>query len=146
MNINNIEADEMSIEGGFITSKSHELKNNIRKIFATNYRRIAEDKNLSQRDVCRLTGLEPYELNKYVTERLVPKPEKVKLIARALDVQADDLVPGYVTSSPHNRLGVRMAELDSGNIWLEFRAAFDPETASKILALITKAKTGDGPQ
>lgn len=134
-----------SIEDGFITADSRKLKERIRKTFATNFRRIIDDKEMNQRDVCRLMGMEAYELNKYATERLTPKPEKVIQIAAAIGVHPDDLVPGYVTKSPRKRLGVRMAELDSGNVWLEFQAAFDPETASKIMDMIAKAKTGDGP-
>ena len=133
------------IEGGFITANSRELKKRIRSTFSTNFRRIIDEKDLSQRDVCRETGMEPYELNKYATEALTPKPEKVVQIATAIGVTPDDLVPGYVTRSDRKRLGVRMVSLDSGNVWLEFSAAFDPETANKILELIAKNKSGEAP-
>lgn len=82
---------------------------------------------------------------KYAMGNLTPKLGKVDQIAKALGVEPDDLVPGYVTRSTHQHFGVRMVEFDSGNIWLEYSGAFDPEIAKQILALIAKVKSGDGP-
>ena len=133
------------IEGGFLTANSRELKKRIRATFATNFKRILLEKDLTQRDVCRETGMQPYEINKYATERLTPGTDKVEEIAKAIGVETDDLVPGYVTRSDRKRLGVRMVSLDSGNVWLEFSAAFDPEVANQILELISKNKIGEAP-
>lgn len=133
------------IDGGFLTASSRELKERIRKTFAENFYRILDEKNISQRDVCSHTDMQPYELNKYARGTLTPKPDKVQAIARALNVEPDELIPGYVTKKDRKRAAVRMVTLDSGNVWLEFSAAFDPEIANQILELISKNKIGDAP-
>lgn len=130
---------------GFITANSRELKTKIKKTFAANFNRIIEDKAVSQTEVGKRIGMMPYEINKYARGTLTITPNKLQSIAEALEVDPDELVPGYVTKAKKKRLGVRLVTLENGNVWIEYGATFDPETANEMLALIAKNKIGEGP-
>ena len=130
---------------GLIVESSNELKMRIREIFKANFYKLSTDRGMTQRLIAEKAGVEFYELNKYATMRVTPKPEKVAAIAKALDVSPDALVPGYVTAPEKRGMRVNMQELETGNIWIEFAGAFDRETANKMIAVMAENKIDRSP-
>jgi len=131
---------------GLIDEVTHERRRQIRAIFAQNFGRIIEERGVTQKDVAQKVGIEPYEMSRYARGAQTPKPGKVEVIARALEVDPDALVPGYVTKADAKGMKVTMQELDSGNMWIEFAGAFDRETANEMISIMAKNRVEKAPR
>lgn len=112
--------------------------NRIKQSFSSNVRAILDQRGMTQREVCRQTGLKPFELNKYLTMTIAPKPDKVDLVARALGLHADDLVPGYV--QPEGKaFNAQFTALGNDKIWIEVSGAYDRTDAKRIMGILGQA-------
>lgn len=97
---------------------------------------------MTQRDLCRLTGMKPFEINKHLTERIAPRPEKVTLVAEALNLHPDDLVPGYVQAEG-KPFGANFKAMGNGKVWIEISGAYDHDDAMRIIGSLGQAHLHD---
>lgn len=122
------------------SSRSH--KDTVKKQFATSVRNELHRRGMTQRDLCRLTGMKPFEINKHLTERIAPRPEKVTLVAEALNLHPDDLVPGYVQAEG-KPFGANFKAMGNGKVWIEISGAYDHDDAMRIIGSLGQAHLHD---
>lgn len=116
--------------------------NRIKQSFSSRVRDLLDERGMTQKEVCRRTGMKPYELNKYLTMTIAPKPDRVDLVARALGVHADDLVPGYL--QPKGKaFNADFKVLGNGRVWIELEGSYDQFTALRIMDILSHANLND---
>lgn len=64
---------------------------NIKKVFATNLRKLRNSKNLNQEDVAELLGVTLGSYTSYELQKSLPKPEKLKALAEIFNIDVSDL-------------------------------------------------------
>lgn len=64
----------------------------VRKQYADNLRRLLEQRDITQRELAKRTGISPSAISSYITGERYPRPSQLGLIAAALDVD-----PGLLT-------------------------------------------------
>ncbi len=124
--------------GSLIDAKARQARERVITLFKANFARLIDMKRLSQADVARSAGMEPWELSRYATGKQPPKPSKVERIAAALGVEPDDLVPAYVSKAQVESMSFTSAMMPNGELWVEFAGAIPADAHSDLLAVLAR--------
>jgi transcriptional regulator with XRE-family HTH domain len=101
-------------------------KSSSEESFATRLRRLREDREISQSELARRTGLQPSAIAHFEADRRKPSFDNIRELARALEVPADTL------------FGTEVATAFRGEEKLSFA---DRQTIQNLIdAMLTKKK------
>lgn len=118
-----------------------------RRLHATMVQAGFNQTQLAQRASMHLTDgarLGRDSISKYLSGHQVPNAERLKAIAKALNVQPTDLLPVAALRNDPASSPVSMRELDNGHVWLRINQEVAWDVAMKVLGLL-KAERQDSP-
>jgi transcriptional regulator with XRE-family HTH domain len=120
------------------------------RIIVNNIRSLLADKNMTQAELSRLSGIVTAQLNAYLSGRNVPGLDKLELLAVALGVSIADLLNGSETPraapprkpSEEEMLGFMLSRFDLEEDRLEavrLLLTVDPDTLDNCLLILRGA-------
>lgn len=113
------------------------------------FREALERAGINQSELARRTGLTRDNISRYATGRTSIPDSKLILIAQALETQPSRIVPkrknldGIPPRGPDDPEFTIRPSRTPGLVRLEIAADIDLETATKIVAMVTKKKPYD---
>jgi transcriptional regulator with XRE-family HTH domain len=132
------------VEGdGLLSISARERRNKIKQVLGDALTRELSNAGMTQKDLATKTGMQEYEVSRYVLGKSTAKPAKVEAMAKAIGISPDKLVPGYVSKQMPAGMAIQFKKLDTGNVWVEFSGAFDQDTTSKLLEIMSKVQIGE---
>lgn len=107
--------------------------------FARRLHTLMREKGWRQADFSRASGLTRNSISVYLRGDSLPSKESLKLLAKALDVEPDHLLPNYRESAidrDNPQLELRVSPTDPKSAWLRINRLVSTSLAIKIMGLL----------
>ena len=100
---------------------------------------IMLERNMSQSDLARAAGLGRDSISTYVRGRSVPAPSSLQKLAKALNVDAEELYPNYSANAAaidEPMLQFKQVNDGSGRMWLTVNMKIEMDKAVQIMKIL----------
>lgn len=114
--------------------------------FARRLYRLMVSKGWNQSELARQANMPRDSVSVYVRAKSLPTPANLEKLAKALDVEAEELLPNYVEGAidrDEPSFEMKVSPNAPAVAWLRINQAVPVSTALKIAALLDE-KTADG--
>lgn len=111
----------------------------VRKEFSTRLRRALHIKRWKQIDLAREAKIGRDSVNSYVRGRMLPSPDKLDKIAKALRMEPQELMPSHtetLAERDNPPLEIRQTTDGSGMVWIKVNQQVTLDQASKIFDVL----------
>lgn len=106
--------------------------------------RLMTEKGMRQSDLARASDLTRDSISQYVRGQQFPSPHSLGKLAKALEVEPDDLLPNHMHAAIREdspTLEFKISSADSRKALLRVNRLVKPETAAKVVALLADDDT-----
>lgn len=116
-------------------------RNMTKEEFAKRLYEQMTNKDWTQSQLARYSGLNRDAISTYVRGRSLPSPQNLAKLAKALDCKAEDLMPNYfevAAAEQPTKMELREVHGEEGLMWLKVNMRLPRATAIQIFMLLNE--------